>query len=423
VRFSLKSYNFDRINKTAHFCFENSGIEFTETVEFNNVIEDYNRDALDKALFLAFVLIGTSYYKAFPHHDVDVKTFDIDEVQASFFDSVYQEGLSQYAYENKINREDLGHFKANIGSNSEPVNYQANDDNPLVLQSGGKDSLLLAQLLKNKGQNFSPWHMANSSAYPKVLDTFGQPVIKSNRQIDMNNLRLASGKGALDGHVPITYIVLSLALIQAILLGKKTVLTAIGHEGEEPYSFIGDLPVAHQWSKTWQAEVAFSDYVHNYISKDIQIGSPLRRYSELKIAEMFVKHAWEDYSREFSSCNVINYKLGNDNSKLGWCGICPKCANSFLLFAPFVDPSELKTVFNGDNLFNKDSLTQTFKALMGIGDLEKPFECVGEEAELRRAYHMAHDNSDEYTLPFEVPDSDYDYNAEFSYQAWTTDFI
>mgnify|MGYP000997940282 FL=1 len=60
---------------------------------------------------------------------------------------------------------------------------------------------------------------------------------------------------------------------------------------------------------------------------------------------------------------------------------------------------------------------------MGIGDLEKPFECVGEEAELRKAYHLAHERSDEYTLPFEVPTSDYDYNQEFESQDWTADFI
>lgn len=423
MSFVLKNYKFVEAENKAYFSYENSGIEFTETVEFTDVIQDYDKEVLDKALFLAFILIGTSYYKTFPLPDVDTKKFEIDETQASFFSTAYQEGLSQFAYENKLKRDDLGHFKTSIQSNPKAVQYQTKDHTPLVLQSGGKDSLLLAQLLKDKGQDFSPWYMTNSSAYPKVLDTFDQPVIKSKRQIDMNNLRLASDRGALDGHVPITYIVLSIALIQAILLGKKTVLTAIGHEGEEPYSYIGDLPVAHQWSKTWLAEVAFSDYVQSYISKDINVGSPLRRYSELKIAEMFVEYAWNDYSREFSSCNVFNYKLGNDNSKLGWCGNCPKCANSFLLFAPFVEPSDLSAIFNGENLFKKESLTQTFKAIMGIGDLEKPFECVGEEAELRKAYHLAHERSDEYTLPFEVPTSDYDYNQEFESQDWTADFI
>lgn len=424
MSFKLVDYNFDKNNLVASFHYHNSGIDFTEKVTFQSVSSDgYNEDLLDKAMLLAFVLIGTSYYKTFPSNNVGTGSIKMDDHQAKFFNKVYQEGMSQFAFENKLNRDDLGHFKADVESNQSKTTYQATDSSPLVLQSGGKDSLLLATLLSNYQKDFTPWHMANSAAYPKVLNSFNQPLATVIRHIDVANLKIASNKGGMNGHVPITYIVLSIALIQAILMGKNTVLTGVGHEGEEPYSFIGDLPVAHQWSKTWLAELDFADYVAKYISSDIKVGSPLRKYSELKIAELFVDKAWGKFSRSFTSCNVINYKQGNDNSKLGWCGNCPKCANSFLLFAPFLEPSELFDVFNGENLFKKESLTQTFKALMGIGDLEKPFECIGEEAELRKAYHMAHERSEEYSLPFEVPDSDYDYNAEFDAQAWATDFI
>lgn len=423
MSFVLKSYKYVAEERTAYFCYENSGIEFTETIEFSKVSEGYNNEALDRALFMAFVLIGTSYFKTFPLNQVDLSDFDIDEEQAGFFNSVYQEGLSQFAYENKLERSDLGHFKGLAEDQKKPVSLTPLDETPLVLQSGGKDSLLLAQLLKNKNLNFTPWYMSNNNSHPELLDTLGYPLVSVIRKIDKNNLKVASQKGGLDGHVPITYIVLSIALIQAILVGKDTVLAAIGHEGEEPYSYIDDLPVAHQWSKTWLAEQAFANYVNDYVSNDIKVGSPLRKFSELKIAEMFVGTAWSRYSRDFTSCNVANYGQGKDNSVLGWCGNCPKCANSFLLFAPFVEPKELSSVFNGENLFKKDSLTETFKGLLGIDGVEKPFECIGEEAELRKAYNLAHDRSSEYSLPFDVPDSEYDYNAEFDSQPWSADYI
>lgn len=423
MSFVLKSNKYVEDENKAYFTYENSGILFTETVQFNQVTDNYDKDALDRAMFLAFVLIGTSYYKTFPSRTVEFEQNQIDTFQAMFFNSVYQEGMGQFAFENNLKRSDLAVFESKTQNAANPVSYSSSDSKPLLLQSGGKDSLLLATLIEQRGVDFTPWYMTYSNSYPVVLDSFKHPLVSVDRFIDKDNIKKAIESGGINGHVPITYIVFAISLIQAILLCKTSVLVAIGHEGEEPYAMIDDLPVAHQWAKTWDAELAFADYVKKYISADLKIGSPIRKYSELKVAKLFVEKSWSKYSNKFSSCNLGNYKQGNDNSYLGWCGNCAKCANSFLLFAPFLEPNELVAVFNGENLFKKDSLAEIFKGLLGIDGVEKPFECVGEEAELRKAYYLAHEKSVEYTLPFDVPDSDYDYNTEFPYQAWTADFI
>ena len=209
--------------------------------------------------------------------------------------------------------------------------------------------------------------------------------------------------------MPVTYIVQSLALAQAIINGQNIVLTSIGREGNEPHAYIDDLPVNHQWSKTWEAEQLFADYVSRYISPNIKIGSPLRCYSELMIAKLFVKYCWKKYGTSFSSCNVANYRQKTDNQTLHWCGDCAKCANSYLLFAPFVSRSEISSIFPED-LFTKPSLRDTFKGLLGIDGFMKPFECIGEIDELRMAYLMK--QKDYGNLPFEVPEPspDFDYS-------------
>mgnify|MGYP007026543220 FL=1 len=198
------------------------------------------------------------------------------------------------------------------------------------------------------------------------------------------------------------------------------VLAAIGHEGEEPHVYIGDYPVTHQWSKTWPAEQIFQHYVSNNIAT-IHVGSPLRGMSELKIAELFVEYGWGKYSRSFSSCNVGNYKLDHDNTELKWCGNCPKCANSYLLFSAFVEPNDLVQLFGG-NLFEKESLIDDFKGLLGIDDVMKPFECVGEIDELRKAYGLALLRGYR-PLPFDVPTSDFDKDRVYPSQAWATEMI
>jgi hypothetical protein len=293
----------------------------------------------------------------------------------------------------------------------------------LSLQSGGKDSLLTASLLKEKGQDFVSWYVSAGDYHPAFLDELGSALVTSVRTIDKDELRAAADDGAKNGHVPVTYIVQSIAVIQAILLGKNRILTSIAHEGEEPHHHIGDLAVTHQWSKTWEAERAFVEYINSYVSQDINIGSPLRGYSELLVAQMFVEHCWEKYGHLFSSCNRANYTQGHENTVLAWCGDCPKCANSYLLFSPFLPADELKSIFGGQDLYAKASLMETFKGLLGIEGVPKPFECIGEIDELRKAYWMSQDKGGYGSLPFDVPQSSFDYQKEYPAQQWAVEML
>lgn len=414
--FIFKKYEFDPYTYEVRFTYQfEDGPEFHETVTFARG-EQYDAVVLEKALQLSLLLTGTSYFKTYPTTDVRIDAFMIDQWQAEFLNKVYQEGLSQFAFENELGREDLAHFKE-TGEAAKPVVFNGNGT--LLLQSGGKDSLLVAAVLREKQVEFSPWYLANSDHHPAVLDELGYPLTTARRQIDREGLKQAAENGAKNGHVPVTYILQSFAVIQAVLAGKNQILASIGHEGEEPHAMIGDLAVTHQWSKTWGAEQLFAEYVRRYISPDIKIGSPLRRYSELRVAELFSDKAWDTFGHRFSSCNLANYKQGDDNSELTWCGECPKCANSYLLFAPFVEAEELKSLFGGQDLFTKPMLQETFKGLLGVGGVMKPFECVGEIDELRYAYHRAQEKGGFGTVSFDVPRADFDYLVEYPVQDWT----
>jgi hypothetical protein len=418
--FIFKSYEFSEATAVATFRYGfDDGKEFEEKVMFAPG-GSYDRELLDRALFFSFVLAGTSYFKTFPTPNVRFDTGVLDAWQVHFFNKVYQEGLSQFAFENKLERSNLAQFDV-TGVAPAPTSYDGRET--IALQSGGKDSLLTATLLNEKNTDYTSWYIANSSHHPALLDTLGSPLKKALRSIDRDGLITAKEQGGLNGHVPVTYIVTSYALIDAILSGANRVLLSVGHEGEEPHDWIGDLPVNHQWSKTWQAEQDFTVYVRRYITPDIQVGSPLRGFSELKIAQLFVEHCWEKYGHLFSSCNRANYQQGADNTQLKWCGECPKCANSFLLFAPFLPAEELKSLFSGQDLFAKPLLQETFKGLLGIDGVMKPFECVGETPELRRAYHMAIERGGYQSVSFEVPDSDFDYEREYDSQQWARQMV
>lgn len=416
-QFIFENYSFDPQTKRAEFNYSyDTERHFQESYIFDQVDASYNDDVLERALRLAFLLIGTSYYKTFASRDVSILPFTIDEWQADFLNKVYQEGLSQFAYENQLTREDLALFVI-TGESVGATGYAGSG--VISLQSGGKDSLLTAKSLQEQAIEFTSMYVSSSTTHPSIVDRVGAPLAFVKRTIDREALLQASEEGGKSGHIPITYIMTSVAIIQAVLTNRDTVLLSIGHEGEEPHHTIGNLDVTHQWSKTWSAEQLLSDYVMNYISPDIHVGSPLRKYSELRIAELFSNKAWADFGHDFSSCNRANYQQGADNTTLKWCGECPKCANSFLLFAPFIQPDDLKGLFNGQDLFEKPLLTDTFKGLLGIDGVSKPFECIGEIDELRLAYHRR--LSGYANVPFDVPSSSFDYLQEYPLQPWAAE--
>jgi hypothetical protein len=426
VKFTFEKYSFDAERFEAKFEYSYGEQKFVEKVSFVHKAGSENlapetQSVLDRAVFLAFILIGTSYWKAFPTREVELAT-EIDRWQAEFFDHVYQEGMSQFAYGNQLTRDDLAHFAASNAKPSRPPHFQG--DGVLVLQSGGKDSLLTAQLLETAGLNYTPLYFSSVQGHhPAVLNELNEPILTAGRAIDRNALRETAERGAMNGHVPVTYIIESLAIVQAILLGKNQILASIGNEADEPHAHIGDLAVNHQWSKSWAAETALSEYARRYISPDIRIGSPLRAFSELEIAELFSELAWSRFGNGFSSCNRANYRQGNVNEELHWCGECPKCANSYLLFAPFIPAHELQALFGGKDLFADEKLALTFKGLLGIDGVTKPFECIGSVEELRKAYEMIDFDSGYARLPFPVPHSDFDYQVLGDCQKWAHELI
>lgn len=424
--FFFEGYTFDAETMTASFMYSFDGErKFTETISFGATQSVVREDIVERCLELAMFVAGTSYYKCFPVKRAEYRGKKITKLQASFINKVYRDGLSQFIFQNHLDPELMldvdGH-----GKELEPFSYEGKG--VVSLQSGGKDSLLLGELLNEKQIAYTSWYMSSSKTYPKIIARLnGKEPRLARRVIDREGLDRAAQDGGLNGHVPVTFIVLSYALIDAVLHGENTVLSAVGAEGNEPHEFVGELPVNHQWSKTWEAEQLFAEYVTTRISPDIHVGSPIRPFSELRIAELFEEICWAPYSYGFSSCNRANYEQGELNTDLKWCGTCSKCANTFLLFSPFVIPYELRRIFDGTNLFASQhpELQRSFKGLLGVEGVMKPFECVGEVEELRTAYAMARSRYGTVAcqLPFDVPEGHFEYRKLAPAQRWTAEYL
>jgi len=114
--------------------------------------------------------------------------------------------------------------------------------------------------------------------------------------------------------------------------------------------------------------------------------SYLRPRSELWVAQQFARLT--PYHRAFRSCNRAFHQ--DPAQRLDhWCGRCDKCCFIDLVLAPFLDRTELDGVFAGNEPLQQPANLERFRALLGLGDGVKPFECVGDVDECRAATLLA----------------------------------
>ena len=197
--FEFLGYNFDENSHRASFRYRGGTVEnpleFTEIVKFSvraESLKNYNHDVLDYALGLAFAVIGTSYYKAFPTRNVKFN-LPLAGEKIPFMNAIYQDGLSQFAYENHLTRADLAHFsEVTFPGRIEYTDTPYTGSGKLVLQSGGKDSLLTSALLNETGKPWTALYVSSSNQYPKILNYLGANQLQIiERQIDYENLEKA----------------------------------------------------------------------------------------------------------------------------------------------------------------------------------------------------------------------------------------
>lgn len=381
------------------------GPEFTETITLP-VKPDVDQ-AFQSAGDLAHLILGVSYYKAWPSQQVRYG-YEITADIAQYLNLLYREGLGQFAYQNNLDPRKFTAFEA---TDKKIRVKKINTSGTLLMQSGGKDSLLSATLLHKAHKSFSQVYISSTDNQPLFTKALSKDNFLIKRDVDIGNLNQAQEEGAYNGHIPVTAINSVLSLLLTICLKRQQLVISLEASTEEPTGYIGKIPVNHQFAKTLDLEKMLAGLIKKNIASDIDYISLIRPLTELKCCQLFVATgAWNKFKYSFASCNIANYRLGHNAESLQWCGKCPKCANSFLLFAPWVSYEELIEVFGGKNLLLDPKLQQTYLAMFGI-EGKKPFECVSDIQELRLSYYLAIERDARYKNPaftFEKPDYDFE---------------
>ena len=343
--------------------------------------------AVERALRLLHLIAGISYYKAAVPEQIRIESYAIDADTATLLETIYLNGLGEFAYRNGLNLH--GRIRFPVGS-VDPVSSVDSAsvlglrDHALVAIGGGKDSLVSIEALRALGVQQTVTWIGGSQLIKACAERTGLATLNVGRAL-APQLFDYNRAGAWNGHIPVTAVNSAILVLVALLHGIDQVV--FSNERSASYGSLirtedgmGTSEVNHQWSKGWAFESAFGTYVQQRIAADLHYYSLLRPLSELAVARQFAKG--DRYDAHFSSCNR-NFHILGERPVNRWCGVCPKCQFVFLALAPFMPKPRLVGIF-GRNLLDDPAQTGGYDALLEFQD-HKPFECVGEGRESRAA--------------------------------------
>lgn len=348
-----------------------------------------SKDYIEWLIFHIGMIELISYWKAICPTKIVIRDFYLNEKQIAFWKKIYFHGLGEFFYLNDIET-NMNDFVEIVCESSRVYSAQSLDltDDCIIPVGGGKDSVVSLELLKNrKGDNLALiMNPRGASVATANIAGFEDKTIIIKRFLDQKLLDL-NKQGFLNGHTPFSALLGFITVLSASLAKKRYI--ALSNESSANESTVIGTDVNHQYSKSFEFESDFRNYVHEFISPDIQYFSLLRPISEFQIASLFAKSP--QYFYDFKSCNA--------GSKQNiWCGACSKCLFTFIILSPFIEPAVLEKIF-GKNLLNDESLLGYFDELTGIAEV-KPFECVGTVDEVNAALCLAKAQYLDTEMPF-----------------------
>ncbi len=372
---------------TYHFII--SGLaEFHPTLEIplKDIHRNYDENFLETIAFSLGMVEAISYYKTTCSPNFLIKAGYLTPEQLNFFQKLYFYGLGEFLYVNNIetSEADLVHFTIE----HEPTKTIIPEIHPsgnLITVGGGKDSCVSLELLRNFRAN-TCFALNPKQANLACIEASGYPAIYAKRTIDPKLLRL-NREGFLNGHTPFSAMLAFTTYLVAYLANKKYIV--MSNEGSANEATVHGTKINHQYSKTYEFENDFNNYVSKYLSPEIHYFSLLRPLTEFQIGMIFaLGENLKKYHKIFKSCNV-----GSKDSTWNWCGECPKCLFVYIILSAFLDTDELIDIF-GRDLYENQNLLPTFIELLGYAD-RKPFECVGTYEECRLAVSLAIQKAEE----------------------------
>jgi hypothetical protein len=247
----------------------------------------------------------------------------------------------------------------------------------LLLNGGGKDSVVSLELLKAMGVEFDVFSVDPNPTRDGIVSLSGprrslHAEVKMDPSIETHGRYrwLPEAAGAL---------VCFLAQIPAVAHGYRYV--AIGNEQSANFGNVRyrGIDINHQYDKSFAFERDFAEHVESFLVRGVHTFSLLRPLYDLRIAQIFTR--FDRYFPVFVSCN-------NGLKDGVWCKRCPKCAFVYVALRSFLDDEPLKSIF-GEDLLRQARIRRHLLDM--VAGRVRPWECIGTQDECRLALRLTLD--------------------------------
>ena len=346
------------------------------------LVPDPDDAAVAGALDVLALAASVSYLKATLPPHVELAGRPVGPAGRAMLTALLDDGLAELALRAGLGPLDgtttLGPEPATAPTAPRPDATPAGRAGTLVTVGGGKDSALSLALAARNDPDVLALAVNPRPPMERTAAWAGVGLVRVERELDRGLLDL-NARGAINGHVPITAIVMSAAAVAAALLGRGTVLVSNEQSADEATREVDGWRVNHQYSKT----SAFEQLLGAALDESragVRIVSLLRPLGELAVGRAVAREP--GLVARITSCNAA---FALDGPGEGWCGRCDKCRFVQLVLAPFTDHEDLVADLGFDALADPEQVDAFARML---DPATKPFECVGTVAEVRLALDL-----------------------------------
>lgn len=385
--FIYESYKIEKNENSAdiEFSFKIKGLcEFHPKISIKTdnltVLNDCKGALAEKIVFNMGMCEAVSYFKCVCPEKITVKCGALSKADKAYWRHLWFNGLGEFFYINSIapgSEDTFIEIDAPEKSGEDEELFINLSGKNIIPVGGGKDSCVTAHLLRSLKDENLFFTVNDQKARTDCVEAAGyteKSIIKAYRTIDSELLGL-NKKGFLNGHTPFSAVVAFLSLYCAYLVGGENIILSNEASANEGNT---DGGVNHQYSKSFDFEYDFNEYVKRNFTDKIKYFSLLRPFNELQITKMF--SACPEFRTVFRSCN-------RGSKRNVWCEECSKCLFVYGMLSAFLSDGEMREIFSS-NMLDNEALLKDFRGLTGL-DGVKPFECVGTAEEYKTALSLA----------------------------------
>lgn len=349
------------------------------------------------------IIEAFSYWKAFCSPVIEVALPALGAAELGWWNAFWPGAMGEFFYRNDIDFTAPGYLDVraaicatsvngdrSAGARGDRAQVTGTTQSPLVMFSGGKDSLALTLAVQHGDTSAADFFLYNPTPSQRSLaeSLAGNGRILELRRAILPELLALNAANHPNGHTPYSAYLAVAAMLAGFLHGNPYVLAGNSRSDDEPNveSYLGQ-PINHQWTKSHEFEAALQEYGRRWLPGAPLYSSPLRPLLELQIIASLSAHL--DTYLQTASCNRTK---GN-----GWCRACAKCAWVFLATAALFG-HEVAVRKTGGDMFADPGLSDLYERMAGLTGT-KPFECTGTEDEVRVAIRTIGQGRDLRDIP------------------------